>query len=88
MEKFKGESIINFFDTFKTDLDCLEYLATIKWHSGFNCIKCNHDKFTIRKANLARDCNRCHHKLKALRQILLFIELSLVLKRLSELFLR
>lgn len=61
MEKFKGESIISFFDKFKTDSDCLEYLARIKWQSGFNCVKCNHDKFTIRKANLARDCNRCHH---------------------------
>ncbi|MBC5837989.1 IS1595 family transposase, partial [Flavobacterium sp. F-392] len=31
MESFKGESIIDFFDTFKTDLTCLEYLASIKW---------------------------------------------------------
>ena len=30
MEKFKGESIIDFFDKYKTDLDCLEYLAMIK----------------------------------------------------------
>lgn len=30
MESFKEESIINFFDTFKTDLDFLEYLASIK----------------------------------------------------------
>lgn len=61
MEKFEGQSIIDFFDTFKTDLDCLEYLAKIKWQKGFKCSKCNHDKYTIRKANLARDCNSCHH---------------------------
>lgn len=24
-------------------------------------MKCGHKKFTIRKANYARDCNRCHH---------------------------
>ena len=36
MESFKGESIINFFDTFKTDLDCLEYLAAIKWKGNFD----------------------------------------------------
>ena len=30
MEKFKGESILEFTDKFKTDLDCLEYLAQIK----------------------------------------------------------
>ena len=61
MEKFTGESIIDFFDNYKSDLDCLEYLAMIKWKKGFKCSKCNHDKFTIRKANFARDCNSCHH---------------------------
>lgn len=61
MEKFKGESIIDFFDKYKTDLDCLEYLAMIKWKDGYKCSKCNHDKYTVRKANFARDCNRCHH---------------------------
>lgn len=61
MESFKGESIIDFFDKFKTDLDCLEYLASIKWQDDFKCSKCNHTKFTVRKANFARDCNLCHH---------------------------
>jgi len=61
MEIFKGESIITFFDTFKTDMDCLEYLAEKKWESGFTCKKCKHTKYTIRKKNFARDCNKCHH---------------------------
>ena len=61
MEIFKGESIITFFDRFKTDFDCLEYLATKKWELGFTCKKCGHTKCTIRKKNLARDCNKCHH---------------------------
>lgn len=61
MEKHTGQGIIEYFDRFKTDLDCLSYLATIKWEKGFECCKCQHTKFTIRKANLARDCNRCHH---------------------------
>jgi DNA-binding transcriptional regulator GbsR (MarR family) len=61
MEKFKSESIITFFDTFKSDSECLEYLASKKWNNGFKCTKCNHTKFTIRKSNYARDCNRCHH---------------------------
>jgi len=58
---FKGENIIEFTDKFKTDLDCLAYLATIKWKDSYRCPQCGHDKHTIRKANLARDCNRCHH---------------------------
>jgi len=61
MESFKEESIIAFFDTFKTDLACLEYLASIKWKDGFKYSKCNHKKFTTRKLNFARDCNLCHH---------------------------
>ena len=51
MEKFTGESILEFTDKFKTDLDCLEYLAEIKWKEGFKCVKCRHTKFTIRKKN-------------------------------------
>ena len=61
MKSFKSESIIDFFNTYTTDLDCLGYLSRIKWHDGYSCVKCSHKKFTVRKANLARDCNRCHH---------------------------
>ena len=49
MEKFTGESILEFTDKFKTDLDCLEYLAEIKWNEGFKCVKYNHSKLTIHK---------------------------------------
>lgn len=59
MEKFKSDNIIEFFNTFKTDKDCLEYMASIKWKDGFKCSKCNHAKFTIIKLNFARACNFC-----------------------------
>ena len=42
MESFKSESIVDFFDTYKTDKDCLAYLAKIKWQDCFQCVKCNH----------------------------------------------
>lgn len=61
MEKFKSESIIDFFDTYKTDKDCMLYLSKIKWRDGFKCVKCGHTKCTVRKSNYARDCNLCHH---------------------------
>lgn len=61
MEKFTGESILEFTDRFKTDLDCLEYLASKKWEDNYKCSKCSHTKFTIREKNFARDCNLCHH---------------------------
>lgn len=59
--KFKGENILEFTDHFSDDMACLEYLAFYKWQDGFICSKCGHTKYTVRKKNLARDCNRCHH---------------------------
>jgi len=61
MEAFIGQGMITFFDRFKTDLDCLEYLAEVKKKKVYTCCKCGHDKFTVRKKNFATDCNRCHH---------------------------
>lgn len=61
METFRGQSVIEFYNRFKDDRACLEYLAEKKWSQGFKCRKCGHDKCTIRNKNLARDCNRCHH---------------------------
>jgi len=59
-----NQEILSLIDACKTDLDCLKILADFKWkedNSGFKCRKCGHIKCTIRKINLARDCNKCHH---------------------------
>ncbi len=58
---FEGQDILEFTDRFRDDLSCLSYLADIKWSEGYSCQKCGHEKHTIRKKNLARDCNRCHY---------------------------
>ena len=34
MELFKGQSLLEFTEPFKTDLDCEEYLASLKWEDG------------------------------------------------------
>ena len=60
MEKFLGEQVLDFHERFKTDLDCMKYLADLKWSSGFTCVKCKHDKATIRP-NHSRCCTRCKH---------------------------
>ena len=59
--KFEGENILEFTDMFPDDRSCLAYLSRQKWADGYKCKKCGHIKFTVRKKNLARDCNRCHH---------------------------
>ena len=37
MELFKGQSLLEFTERFKTDLDCEEYLASLKWEDGYCC---------------------------------------------------
>jgi cell division protein YceG involved in septum cleavage len=59
--KFKGENILEFTNHFPDDRTCLQYLSDHKWAYGYTCKKCGSTKFTVRKKNLARDCNRCHH---------------------------
>ena len=39
MELFKGQSLLEFTERFKTDLDCEEYLASLKWEGGYCCRK-------------------------------------------------
>ena len=39
MELFKGQSLLEFTERFKTDLDCEEYLAFLKWEDGYCCRK-------------------------------------------------
>ncbi|MFN8266669.1 MAG: IS1595 family transposase [Chitinophagales bacterium] len=58
MEIFKGQNLLEFAERFKTDLDCKEYLASIKWENSYCCRKCGHKKFQIRK-DFSRTCNIC-----------------------------
>jgi transposase-like protein len=60
MDVFKGQNLLEFSERFKTDLDCKEYLAGIKWKTGFQCVKCGHGAAQIRK-DYSRTCNICSH---------------------------
>jgi len=60
MNIFKGQNLLEFSERFKTDDNCKEYLATLKWKSGFECLKCSNKTSQIRK-NFARTCNKCSH---------------------------
>ena len=60
MDIFKGQNLLEFSDRFKTDLDCKEYLASIKSQTNYKCLKCNHNKCQVRK-DFARQCNICGH---------------------------
>lgn len=58
MKIFTGQNLLEFAEQFKTDLDCEEYLALIKWEKGYCCRKCGHTKYQVRK-DLSRTCNIC-----------------------------
>lgn len=60
MELFKGQNLLEFTERFKTDEDCIKYLAYLKWLEGFKCVKCGHTGSQIR-VNFSRTCNKCSH---------------------------
>ena len=39
MNLFQGQNLLEFADRFKTDEDCIEYLAHFKWKGGYTCVK-------------------------------------------------
>ena len=49
MELFKGQSLLEFTERFKTDLDCEEYLASLKQEDGIFTASKTHNskKYTI-----------------------------------------
>ncbi len=60
MKLFQGQNLLEFADRFKTDADCKEYLAHVKWDNGYKCTKCGHPASQTR-ANYSRTCNKCSH---------------------------
>lgn len=69
MEFFKGLGLLEFVERFKTDENCLEYLAHYKWENGYKCIKCGHTASQKRK-NHSRTCNKCSHTESAMANTL------------------
>ena len=60
MDVFKGQNLLEFFDRFKNDTDCKEYLSEIKWRDTYQCVKCNH-KASQKRKDFSRTCNVCSH---------------------------
>jgi transposase-like protein len=69
MNLFQGQDLLEFADRFKTDKDCMEYLAHFKWNEGFKCLKCGHTASQIRKDH-SRTCNKCSHTESAMANTL------------------
>jgi hypothetical protein len=58
---FTGVNSIKFNRQFQTDRDCYNYLAAIKWESGYICKKCGHSKYYKGVMPNSRRCMRCKY---------------------------
>lgn len=64
MEKrdiFVGVNSINFNKRFRTDDDCLAYLAEIKWEKGYMCKKCGTTKYIKGSKPNNKRCLKCKY---------------------------
>lgn len=59
--KFVGMNSIKFNRQFKDDASCYEYLAAIKWNSGYRCKKCGAEKYCNGKKPFSRRCIKCSY---------------------------
>ena len=59
---FRGVSSIRFYNRFKTDEDCYQYLAAIKWlDDRYVCKRCGTTNYCKGKKPYSRRCTRCKH---------------------------
>ncbi|PLX10554.1 MAG: hypothetical protein C0598_10115 [Marinilabiliales bacterium] len=63
MKSLKVENIEtplkNFHAVFKSDEDCLNLLANLKWEKGYKCSKCANTNYCGGKQPYSRRCTRC-----------------------------
>jgi ISXO2-like transposase domain/Transposase zinc-ribbon domain len=60
--KFVGVNSIKFNRQFKSDFDCYEYLASIKWPDEiFECKRCKYTKYCLGKKMFSRRCSKCSY---------------------------
>lgn len=60
-DKFAGVNSILFHRYFKTDEDCLKYLADIKWENGYKCKRCGNEKYIKGSKPNNRRCLKCKY---------------------------
>lgn len=59
---FKGVTISEFHERFKTDSDCMDYLYELKWKDGYACRKCNHTESRTGNTSRDRRCLKCGYE--------------------------
>ena len=60
-DKFVGVNSIRFYERFPDDNVCYQYIAEIKWASGFVCNKCGNTNYCVGRKPYSRRCTRCKY---------------------------
>jgi len=58
-DKFTGMNSIKFNQYFKTEEDCLQYIAETKWAQGYKCLNCGCIKYIKGSKLFNRRCLKC-----------------------------
>ncbi len=64
MKLFKGQSLLEFTERFKTDLDCEEYLASLKWEDGIFTASKTHNLKEYTITQIRRNRRKTNEKTK------------------------
>lgn len=60
-DKFAGVNSIKFNQYFKTEDDCIRYIADIKWEEGYTCRNCGSEKYIKGSKPHNRRCLKCKY---------------------------
>ena len=60
-DKFAGVNSIQFNRHFKTDQDCIKYIADLKWEDGYTCNRCGNKKYIKGSKLYHRRCLKCKY---------------------------
>ncbi|MBN1639495.1 MAG: IS1595 family transposase [Ignavibacteriales bacterium] len=69
MQNFEFKNILEVVETFKTEIDCYQYLESLKWEDGIFCPHCgvseSHAEFYRLKNQIDIKCSNCRKKFNA-----------------------
>lgn len=60
-DRFAGMNSIKFNQYFKTDEDCLKYIADLKWEEGYTCKRCGSRNYIKGSKPYNRRCLKCKY---------------------------
>ena len=59
-------NLIEFIDSFATDIECRKYLLSIRWEQGYKCAQCGHGEYWTNDEISYCICRKCRHRISLL----------------------